>query len=904
MDGDATRPLESETDADVPSATNAVGQLVGRYVLLSVLGHGAEGEVFEAFDTELERKVALKLLRGGAPTIAARREARAQAKLDHPAVVSIFDVGDADGRAYIAMELMDPESFETWASGASALDVLSALRRVAGGIEAAHIAGLVHGDIKPSNILRSTRGDAKLSDFGVARPHEGTDVVLAGTRAFMAPELFEGTAAGPSSDQYAFCVTAWQLFHGEHPWARHASRDATLGGSGDAPRDESRDESRDRTGQPLSPLDGPPAWSATGVPRAARDALARGLDPDPARRWPSMQALEAALHVQPTRTAARNRWIALALPAAAVAVTGGLIATSGADNLCADAGAPADEAWTPSHRDAVALALDAAGYTRLQSRALSELDAWAEHWSQESMDSCRATVVEHSQSPDLQDLRGGCYRDALAGFEAVVEVLSVSGEDTLLHAHDVLGGVPNLAPCKDVSALKAEPVIAPELREVADDARADIRRAEVLRRAGQGTGALELLRSLEADLVETGLVRLQMRALVGRADVYATMSDNVAALEDARRALELALTHDDNTVLDDALVLLVGLLGHELSSPAEAEVYATMLEARAERRGIGPGERGAALASLGLHQVGLGHYDKGIAMLQRSLEERAPARGEDVEYAAIMTALAMAQGYAGQTDAAMQTYRRALATRRALVGEEHPLIAHTLHGIAQQQRHQGDFEGALTTVDEALRILESTAPDDHTNLSTNAYNRAQSLAKLGRNGDARTAYEASLRHAKLATPGPTRNVATLQMSLARLYAEEFELFDEAVVLAEAGLRMHIDVLGEEHPDLVITRARYGQVLGRAGRTEEGRTQITRALALGAERLGADHADTIYAQLILAGFELRAESFAAAETAGNVAVVALQGLSTPPEGMLAAAQGIVRDARSAQGLSAD
>lgn len=890
VDVDPTRPLEASTDSEPLPAGPRVGQLVERYVLLGALGRGAEGEVFEAFDTELERKVALKLLRGGAPTVAARREGRAQAKLDHPAVVSIYDVGDAQGQAYIAMELMDPESFEAWASKSAPLDVLAALRRVAGGIEAAHLAGLVHGDIKPSNILRSSRGEAKLSDFGVARAQEGSEAVLAGTRAFMAPELFDGVLAGPSSDQYAFCVTAWQLFHGEHPWTSRGSQDSTQGA---APE---QDSGGPQTGQPQAGGQAPPPWSSGGLPRTVRDAFIRGLDPDPQRRWPSMRALQAALRVRP----GRSRWIALAMPVAAVLVTGGLIATSGTNELCADAGRPADEAWASPRRDAVALALDVPGYARVRTRALTELDAWAEGWSEEVGASCRATLVEHSQSPELQDLRGACYRDTLAGFGAAVEALSEPGENTLLHAHDVLAGLPDLSPCSDVPGLNDEPFVPPALRDLDERGRADIQRAQVLSRAGRDTDALELLDALDAELSDTGLSRLQMRALVVRAGVQTAKSDNVAALQGARAALGLALTHDDNAVLDDALVLLVGLLGHELSSPAEAEVYATMLEARVQREDIDPGDRRASVASLGLYQVGLGEYETGIETLERALAIHAPARGEGVEFAAILTVLAMAQGYAGRVEDATQNYQRALAIRRTLVGDEHPLIAHTLHGIAQQQRQQGDFEEALATTDEALRILRKTAPQDDTNLSSNAYSRAQALAKLGRVEEARTAYEASIRHGKRANPGPSRNLATLQMSLARLYAEEFELYEDAVVLADAGLRMHVEVLGERHPDLVISRGRYGQILGRAGRTEDARSEITRALALGTERLGPEHVDTIYVQLLLAGFELRAESFVAAETAAAAAASALRELAAPPEGMLAAAEGLLRDARAAQG----
>ena len=885
MDVDATRPLQAEPEPTerVPGGPQ-VGTLIGRYVLLGVLGRGGEGEVYEAFDTELERKVALKLLRGGSPTVAARREARAQAKLDHPAVVSIFDVGDADGHAYIAMELMDAGGFEAWAASASPAEVLAALRQVASGIEAAHAAGLVHGDIKPTNILRSLRGEPKLSDFGVARaapkPEHPEQAGLAGTRAFMAPELFEGAAAGPRSDQYAFCVTAWQVLHGKHPSAAHASRAATLhgrnAGSGGG-SEGSTDGGAEQTGEQVSPPGELPPWTAPGVPRAVRDAIVRGLDPDPQKRWPSMGELRAAMRPLPSR----GRWVALGIPALALATAAGLsFGGMQAPDPCQSSGEAVERVWSEAARDAVSTALQAPGYGAVQQRALEALDGWSAAWREDVQDSCRATHVEHTQSPDLLDLRGACYREALAGFEASVDVLAQTDDVSRPHAHTVVLGLPELADCDDIATLKFGPLLDDATQARVEAARAEVVRAGALRRAGRGHAGLEALDAVQPEIDALDLPRLRLQALLERAEGEATIMDKHAAVEHAQQALALSLTHDEHFVLDDVLMLLTSLLGHDVGMGDQAAVYAAMLEARTQREGVEGGDLAALVAALAMQQVGQGAYDEAIATFERALALRAADRGEDSEYTSILSGLAMAQSYAGRSDAALASFEHVLEVRKRLFGEDHPLLSHTLDGIALELRQRGDFEQALQVAETSLRILQSSAPAGHDALSSNANGRAQALAHLGRTQEARDAFEEALAHAELAYPGGSRGVAILRMNLAKFIAEEFGDHEEAVDLAAAAVRQHAQAVGPKHAELVVARAHYGQLLGLAGRVDAGRDEIEQAIALGREVLPPGHPDVAYARLRLAQLELRAGRWDEAE---RVAAAVERDLQADPAG---------------------
>ena len=186
------------------------------------------GEVYRAHDENLRRKVALKVLHPdlAVPDAAARmvREARAAAALTHPNTIAIHDLGEIDGTVFIVMELVSGAPLRAYV-GDDTVPVTQKLRwlvDVARGLGAAHKAGLVHRDVKPTNVMVSDEGVVKVLDFGLAKPLEAasfdTDVgLVVGTPRYMAPELFMGMTADARSDQYAFGVTAYELISGVHP---------------------------------------------------------------------------------------------------------------------------------------------------------------------------------------------------------------------------------------------------------------------------------------------------------------------------------------------------------------------------------------------------------------------------------------------------------------------------------------------------------------------------------------------------------------------------------------------------------------------------------------------------------------------------------------------------------------
>lgn len=263
------------------------GQTFAHYVIEAPIGEGGMGAVYRAHDTKLRRKVALKVIHPdlNVPDAAARlvREARAAAALAHPNTIAIHDLGEIDGTVFLVMELISGTSLRAYV-GDTSVPVTQKLRwlvDMARGLGAAHKAGLVHRDVKPTNVMVSDDGVVKVLDFGLAKPLEAaslnTDVgLVVGTPRYMAPELFTGIRADARSDQFAFGVTAYELLSGEHP------------------------------GSPVGPV---PAALDTRVPEvgpAAARIIARTLSRTASDRYASMNDVATALeeHIFTTRASA------------------------------------------------------------------------------------------------------------------------------------------------------------------------------------------------------------------------------------------------------------------------------------------------------------------------------------------------------------------------------------------------------------------------------------------------------------------------------------------------------------------------------------------------------------------------------------------------------------------------
>lgn len=197
-----------DASALAPAAV-AIGTMIGRYVVRGVHGSGGMGHVLEASDPDLERAIAIKIVRTASTTDDARavREGRALARVGHPNVVTVFDVGVWRGGVFLAMELVRGRDLRAWAHDRTWRAIVRAFVAAARGLAATHDAGLVHRDVKPDNLVVGDDGRVRVIDFGLA---SGDDAPLGGTVGYLAPERH----AHPRADQYAFCVSMCELLDG------------------------------------------------------------------------------------------------------------------------------------------------------------------------------------------------------------------------------------------------------------------------------------------------------------------------------------------------------------------------------------------------------------------------------------------------------------------------------------------------------------------------------------------------------------------------------------------------------------------------------------------------------------------------------------------------------------------
>jgi Ser/Thr protein kinase RdoA (MazF antagonist) len=284
-----------------------LGMTVGRFVALDLIGRGGMGTVYTAYDPELDRYIALKLLHHQARTVDRARaqilaEAQAMARISHAGVVAIYEVGTFRDRVFAAMELVEGTTLRAWITERPRgwREVVAVFLLAGEGLAAAHAAGVVHRDFKPENVLLGRDGRVKVSDFGLSSLSPAGDGAVAGTPGYLPVEALRGEAVDHRADQFAFCVALSEALHGRRPFsARTADHLAA---------EVRRGPVFDRR--------------ARGVPKRLDQIVRRGLALAPEDRYASMRELLDALR----RTASRRSAWRVAAAALGAAVVLGAVA--------------------------------------------------------------------------------------------------------------------------------------------------------------------------------------------------------------------------------------------------------------------------------------------------------------------------------------------------------------------------------------------------------------------------------------------------------------------------------------------------------------------------------------------------------------------------------------------------
>ena len=781
-----TLPADTQPAAGSAASARASGELlrgdsVGRFIVLDRLGHGGMGVVHAAFDPELDRKVALKLVlpeRSGGPQARARllREAQAMARLAHPNVVAVHDVGAVDDRVWIAMEYVGGRTLTRWLAEArrSWREIVDMFAQAGKGLRAAHEAGLVHRDFKPDNVMIGDDGRARVMDFGLARagadplaeqgtgePTSAPQVTqlgeVVGTPRYMAPEQWQGRVADAQADQFAFCVALWEALYGQLPFAADgvpALVTAVLAGE-------------IRT----------PANSAA-IPWWMRRTLRRGLAVTPMQRWPSMSALLAALDRRPRQRRLASAAIGLAGLLGATAV-----ATRASADPCAAAAGSIAEVWDLKRRAEVESAFVGTGLVYAGdtwTRVAPDLDDWAAAWAAETTQTCRDDVSEPAES-ELVEL---CLERRRVEFRALVEVLRSGAPEVVEHAREAVRRLTPPAACRDPrrAALEAalplpeDPVVVSALRE-------RLSRVTAEELAGQYTAAQASADALQADAEAAGYLPLIAEVGLRRGSILARRNQFAAADEALVAAVAAADGAGHDLVRAEAMVARIDVAGVRLAQPDLVRAWIPVTRALVSR--VAPDSPLAAL--LWTHEGQIAgqayrfdeaeaHHRHALALLERrqsgddltritvllnlgNILRADERRGEAIatlSEAETLTMRVLGPAHPtlihiyntlgnSQKDPAFAPayYEKARDLSVRVFGPRSPMVAATLANIAELQLFDGDLVTARDNFARALDIIADTYDDTHPKYAEYLLGLGEAQAKLGEIAAARASY----RHA-------------------------------------------------------------------------------------------------------------------------------------------------------------
>ncbi len=791
--------------------------LTERLRVVRRIGAGGMGVVWLAYHLELERLLAVKLHpfddeRGPDRLL---REARAVAAISHPNVVVIHDVGRlAAGLVFVAMEYVEGGTLRSWSRAAARPwpEVVDMFVQAARGLAAAHAAGLVHGDVKPDNLLVGSDGRVRVADFGLARfalrelDHApGTDArvlgdgpvtrgsrIGMGTPAYMAPEQILGAPASPASDQFALCVSLWEALFGARPFA----------GTGVVAPTPAVTRS-DKAGR---------------IPARLRRVLLRGLAEQPRARHVDMRALELAL--ERCRRPARAALRVLGVVAVAPALVVGAAVLAGDHDACASAAQRAEQLLPESRRSGLAAAMaerdDAAEIDR-------SLVQYAERWGELAAASCRE-LREPVPEPDVEHRRT-CLDDVARDLDVLLDVLSVPDAAVATTVPLALAQLRAPEQCIAERGLAAS-----RWRPLDDDVARSISRATLLQNLARYD---EAERELRPWLDDPGLDPAARNEVLTQLGTTAeARGDLVVAARELSEAFEVALAAGDDYRAVSTGVRLTHLFAADIERIDQAESWWRRTEALALGLELEPGwqaDLAAVHASLLVHR---GRYRDAEREYGRAIEilDAAGEVGRSFGLGFALAGRARALDELGDDAAAMVWYEHALAFEEdsALAGPMHGTTAAVLNNMAACAYDLGRYQDSVAYYERAIEIASVVLGPEHPHTATFLGNLANSLVELGRPQEALAAMlraNAILRRRlgeHVAVAYSEHDLASLLHRLGR--------DDDARLHALDSVELSRRLLGEG-PDLAVALGLLAEIERARGDRVAARRALAEAIAI-------------------------------------------------------------------------
>ena len=754
----------------------STGDQVGRYIIVKCIGAGAMGVVYQAYDPELDRSIALKLVRvlstGDEPAEQARqrllREAKAMAKLSDRNVVTIFDASGFGDWVYLAMELVDGIDLRSWLEKEPRdwRAIVTVFSCAARGLWAAHEAGIVHRDFKPANVLIDKREDVRVADFGLATmPKSQAPIATAaapvaaaatgsltvtgtlmGTPAYMSPEVRDGASATALSDQYSFGVSLSDAF------------------------------------------------KEAAVPKGVLSIVDRATQVNPELRFSSMSEVADALDSQ----LRGNRRIVFAIAAAILVLGLGVVTVFGlgrgedTEPPCRDAEAQLAGVWDETTRAKVqrAFANSTDLNTELAFAALaSSFDSYAGKWKASYTDSCEATHVSHQQSQVLSDRRMQCLKSELDRFRGISLAFHEPSASMIRDAAKYASFENNLHYCNDIEALLREkPIPRPEDAERVATLTKELRAIEALAATASTDDYLGRLETLALDASKLGYRRLQAEVLNQLGHTLWQKGDQSAGLESFEKAVVAAEDARSPDIKIKAMTGMVALVGDRMGRHDEGLRIAQFAEA-ALAASPNPSLMGEFLNS----RAGI-FFRKG----DNKQAERDFRKAYDILLEENGAKYYRLSGLLGniaivvsrdpnRREEALVFYERALTFTRENKGVKHPEVAQFLANRSGIYAMEGRQEERLSDLREALEIRKASLDDAHPQTLDTYRNLGNAQRKLGANAKALKTLREGAERARLALPTDDITHANFADDIGRALLQS-DKTEEAIQSLEAAIK--------------------------------------------------------------------------------------------------------------------
>ncbi len=894
VDGDAA----TEAPGKAPDALDE--GTFDRYVVGRRLGAGAMGVVFEAFDPQLQRRVAIKLVRASPGPDRAReharmlREAQAMARLSHPNLVPVLAVGTKGDDLYLVLELVQGTTLRAWLAAAPRpwRTVVRAYVAAGRGLAAAHAAGVVHRDFKPDNVLMSAAPDGvaarddeasvaqrvRVIDFGLARlvdTHEpplvaavasGDDAertgagVMLGTPAYMPPEQRLHAAVDARADQFALAVSVWEGVFGERPFA----------GRSHAALHEAAERGELRR----------PATLAR-VPVRLRRTIERALSAKPEQRFADMTAFVDAME----RSLRRRTGIVIAGAALGATVTATAVVLSGGTGLdCTPAIAPRwDEAARARLQDAFARTDDA--IAGASATVLAALDRRALAWHDAHTRNCVAARAHESAAAVRT-----CLDVRRLELDAVVDVLADGNADVLARALPMVAGLPGVEPCErappQLATIDAEALVGE-----AQSMREQLARARALGEASRFDEAIATARVVLEHAMNIGhaAVHAEANARLGQIHVDASQPVEGAALLEEAFFEARELGHDE--VATETSIALVSTIGGQLARLDEVAPWVEHAEAALQRWGssaleaeLEKAKGGVALRS-GDAEAAIAHYTRTVEIWRASVDADDPRLADAID------AVGVANQAARHLDVALDHHERALAIRERAYGDVHPDVGYSLTNIARVMIDQGLEEPAIHHNEWVIAIDEAALGPEHLYTAVAHNNLGAAWGRLGEPAAALEQFEAARPgFERLGAEHPEHALVLVNIGQA---AAELGDFAAAAEVLERALAIRERHFGLEHPLTLSAAALLGSVSVNLGGYARASTLYARALGGPAPPASYDAAGLVRLRLSLARSQLALGRRREASEALAKARAALAQLVPPPPAIVAEADRLAR-----------